>query len=169
MSPNDSSFDSASQPVEISLLAGTHPNGQPVVEKLQAVASQLPNQYWLLLSPLFVSGCARGDRIELLHNNPGRFRMHERSGQIALRVFMRNGVAALAEELTPAIELLGGRLDVQSERALVYSIHVAVGFTEIEAAVDALVVAAGGGWNYGNVFDTDSGEPLNWWEGMLNP
>lgn len=161
MSPN--------APVEISLFAGTHPNGQPVVEKLQAVPSQQPNQYWLLLSPLFVPGCARGDRIELLHNNPGRFRVHERSGQIALRVFVREGVGALAEELTPAVELLGGRLDVQSERALVYSIHVAVGFSEIEAAIDPLVVAAGGGWNYGNVFDPESGEPMNWWEGLLNP
>jgi hypothetical protein len=165
MSPNDS----PSTPVEISLIAGTHPNGQLVVEKLQAVASQQPNQYWLLLSPLFVPGCARGDRIELLQNNPGRFRMRERSGQIALRVFVRDGVARLAEELTPAIELLGGRLDVESERALVYSIHVAVGFGEIEKVVDPLVVAAGGGWNYGNVFDPESGEPMNWWEEMLNP
>lgn len=156
-------------PVELSLLAGTHPNGQPVIEKLQAIPSQQPNQYWLLLSPLFVPGCARGDRIELLANSPGRFRVRERSGQLAVRVFVREGVERLAEELTPAVELLGGRLDLQSERALVYSIHVAVGFSDIEAAVGPLVAAAGGGWNYGNVFSTETGEPLGWWEELLNP
>lgn len=157
------------QPVTLTLLAGTRPDGQPVVEQLQAVAAAQANQFWLLQSPLFARGCARGDRIELLANNPGRFRVHERSGQLALRVFVRDAIDALAAELTPAIELLGGVLDVQSPRALAYSIHVAVGFREIEGAVEPLAQRAGGIWNYGNVYDPDSGEPLGWWEELLNP
>lgn len=156
------------QPVTIALLAGTHPDGQPVIEKLPAVVAEQASQFWLLQSPLFTPGCARGDRIELLINNPGRFRVCERSGQLALRVFVRDAIERLAEELTPAVELLGGTLDVQSPRALVYSIHVAVGFREIEAAVEPLVQRAGGAWNYGNVYDGESGEPMGWWEALLN-
>jgi hypothetical protein len=155
--------------ITITLLAGTRPDGQPVVEQLPALAAEQANQVWLLQSPLFTPGCARGDRIELLANNPGRFRLHERSGQLALRVFAREAIDVLAEELTPAIELLGGVLDVQSPRALVYSIHVAVGFQEIEGVVEPLVQRAGGVWNYGNVYDPESGEPLEWWEELLNP
>src|SRR5205823_2458783 len=90
------------------------------------------NTYRLLQSPLFVTGAACGDLIEMLNNNPGRFRVRERSGQLAVRVFSRDDISVLAEELTPAVEMLDGTHDVQTPRALVYSIHVAVGFSEIE-------------------------------------
>ncbi len=152
----------------IDLLAGTHPNGQPVIEKVPAVIT--PQQYYQLRqSPLFVQGAARGDSIELLRNNPGRFRVRERSGQLAVRVLHREGIESLAEELTPALEKLGATLDVQSARALVYSIHVAVGFTEIEGLIEPLVQAAGATWSYGNVYSSTDGTPLRWWEYLLNP
>lgn len=154
--------------VSIDLIAGRHPNGQPVIERLPAVPADAPNQFWLLQSPLFVGGCARGDCIELLHNNPGRFRLRVRSGQLAVRVFGRDGVDKLGEELTPAVERLGGRLDIANARALAYSIHVAVGFREIEQLFDAIVTSAGAHWSYGNVYD-DNGEPLLWWDDLLAP
>lgn len=154
----------------IDLFAGTHPNGQPVFEQVAALATEQRNCYRLQQSPLFAIGVASGDVIELMANNPGRFRVRERGGQLAVRVLRRDGVGALAEELTPLIEKLGGRLDVQSERALVYSIHVAVGFREIEGLLDPLVQAAGGAnWAYGNVYNPETGEPLDWWENLLNP
>jgi len=162
---------SAEQPVHIDLFAGTHPNGQPVFEKLPAVPTGQRNGYQLLQSPLFATGVASGDTVELMVNNPGRFRVRERSGQLAIRVFCRQGVQALAEELTPLMEKLGAKLDVQSERALVYSVHVAVGFREIEQVLDTLTQATGGaaGWAYGNVYNPETGEPLEWWENLLNP
>ena len=154
----------------LDLFAGTHPNGQPVFEQVPALATEQRNCYRLQQSPLFATGVASGDVIELMANNPGRFRVRERGGQLAVRIFRRDGVGALAEELTPLIEKLGGRLDVQSERALVYSIHVAVGFREIEGLLDPLVQAAGdAGWAYGNVYNPETGEPLEWWESLLNP
>lgn len=157
-------------PLQLDLLAGTHPNGQPVLEQVPALPAGQPNQFYLLQSPLFASGAASGDLIELLANNPGRFRMRQRSGQLAVRVMRREGVAGLAQELTPAVEKLGGRLDVESARALVYSIHVAVGFRVIERLLDAMVDAAGEAmWSYGNVYDPVSGESLDWWEPLLNP
>jgi hypothetical protein len=158
------------QPIVLDLLAGIHPNGQPVLEKVRALAEPGQSTFRLLQSPLFVTGVACGDLIEMLNNNPGRFRVRERSGQLALRVFCRAGVAQVEPELTPAIEMLDGELDVQSERALVYSIHVAVGFHEIEQVFDAhLSGIEGASWAYGNVYDPASGDPLGWWDSLLNP
>ena len=154
--------------VIIELLAGRHPNGQPVIERLPAVAVGERNQFWLQQSPLFVPGIARGDCIELLHNTPGAFRMRMRSGQLCVRIFSRDALDAIAVELTPAIERLGGQLDVSSPRALVYSIHVAVGFSEIERVLAELVPVNSAQWSYGNVYDAN-GEPLLWWEELLAP
>ena len=165
--------DTGTKRVELSLLAGTHPNGQPVLETVRALAVPAAGGatvYTLLQSPLFVPGAACGDRIELLANSPGRFRVRERSGQLAVRVLSRGDIAALAEELTPAVEKLDGVLDVQTPRALVYSIHVAVGFGEIERVFDAAVTNTGAAqWSYGNVYDAETGAPLNWWESLLTP
>lgn len=155
---------------ELSLLAGIHPNGQPVVEKVRALGQPVANQFRLLQSPLFVMGAACGDLIEMLHNNPGRFRVRERSGQLAVRVLCRDDIAGLAEMLTPEVEKLDGSLDVQAPRALVYSIHVAVGFGEIERIFDAVVSQfPTAQWSYGNVYDPETGAPLDWWESLLNP
>jgi hypothetical protein len=154
----------------LDLLAGSFPDGRPVLEKVRALAAPDGSRYRLLQSPLFVTGVACGDLIEPLHNSPGRFRVHERSGQLAVRVLRRDGVAELEQELTPALEKLDGQLDVQSERALVYSIHVAVGFHEIEQVLDSIMMLANGAtWSYGNVYDPETGEPLDWWENLLNP
>jgi hypothetical protein len=154
----------------LDLLAGSFPDGRPVLEKVRVLAAPEANRYRLLQSPLFVTGIACGDLIEVLHNSPGRFRLHERSGQLAVRVLRREGIAQLEQELTPALEKLDGELDVASERALVYSIHVAVGFSEIEQVLDRIVTAADGAtWSYGNVYHPETGEPLDWWESLLNP
>ena len=154
--------------VSIDLLAGRHPNGQPVIERLPAVVAEMPNQFWLQQSPLFVPGLARGDRFELLRNTPGGFRVHTRSGNLCVRVFCRGDATALADELTPEVEKLGGTLDIATPRALAYSIHVAVGFAEIERLFDALVPTDSAHWSYGNVYDAN-GEPLHWWEELLAP
>jgi hypothetical protein len=156
--------------VELDLLAGIHPNGQPVLEKVRARKEPGNNWCRLLHSPLFVTGAACGDLIELLNNNPGRFRVRERSGQLAVRVLSRDNIDALAEQLTPAVEKHDGELDVQTPRALVYSIHVAVGFGEIERVFDNVVSKfEAAQWSYGNVYDPETGVPLNWWESLLNP
>lgn len=156
--------------VELSLLAGVHPSGQPVIERVRALAQPVANQFRLLQSPLFVTGAACGDLIEMLANTPGRFRVRERSGQLAVRVLCREDLSTLAETLTPAVEKLDGSLEVQTSRALVYSIHVAVGFGEIERVFDAAVAQfQTAQWSYGNVYDPETGASLDWWESLLNP
>ena len=70
------------------------------------------------------------------------------------------------ELLAPAIEKLGGCLDLQTDRALVYSIHVSIGF----AVIEELLNTAGAEypdsfWYYGNVYDPDDGTtPMLWWQ-----
>lgn len=156
-------------PTPIDLFAGQRPDGQAVIERVPALADEQPGRFLLSQSPLFVPGVAHGDIIDLVPGTPGHFRLHERSGQLAVRVYSRDDAERLAEELTPAVEKLGGRLDLQTPRALVYSIHVAVGFRDIEALFDQLVPTAAARWSYGNVYDPDTNQPLGWWEDLLQP
>ena len=159
---------SEAAPVELPLLAGMHPNGQPVIENVQAQPLN-GDRFRLLVSPLFVTGAAAGDEIRISQHQPGHFRVLQRSGQLAVRVICRVDIAALSEALTPEVELLGGRLDTETPRALVYSIHVGVGFQDIEALFDRhLGQRDDARWQYGNVYD-ERGEPLDWWEPLLNP
>jgi len=66
---------------------------------------------------------------------------------------------------TSKFEKIGGCLDLQTPRALVYTIHVSIGFKTIESILDETcedyteVV-----WYYGNVYDPEDGiTPLEWW------
>lgn len=152
----------------IPLLAGQRPDGQSVIENVAVLASDRPDRFMLARSPLFVNGVAQGDVIDLQPQQPGAFRLIERSGQLAIRLITRERADVLARILTPVVERIDGRLDVESERALVYSIHVAVGFQTLERLFDAAVANDVGHWSYGNVYHPDTGEPLNWWESMLS-
>ena len=56
-------------------------------------------------------------------------------------------------------------MDLQTPRALVYTIHVSIGFKTIESMLDETckdyteVV-----WYYGNIYDPEDGiTPLEWW------
>lgn len=158
----------ATDPHTVHLFAGIRPDGEPIIEALPALPGDRPDRFLLLRSPLFVPGLAQGDVVDLDPGRTGQFRIVERSGQLALRVFARTPVATVAESLTPAVELLGGRLELATARALLYAIHVAVGFREIEEVFDKLV-PAGAAWSYGNVYDPATGEPLGWWEPILSP
>lgn len=153
--------------VELPLLAGTHPNGQPVIERVRALRlGEL--EFRLLHSPLLVSGTAGGDEIRMSRRRPGTFQVLQRSGQLALRVLAKMDLTELEQRLTPEVELLGGSLDLQTPRGLVYSLHVAIGFRAIEALFERELAGTEAIWQYGNVYD-EQGEPQGWWEALLNP
>ncbi|MDQ2076950.1 DUF4265 domain-containing protein [Marinimicrobium sp. ABcell2] len=154
---------------EIEMFAGLGPDGQPIVEKLSARELDSGNLQ-LVRSPAFVKGVASGD---LLKCDPETkdVTLVQRSGNLSVRVFSRAHIVAIAEQLTVALEQLGGELDLQNERMLVYSIHVSCGFETIEKLLtEALASKPDSGWLYGNVYDpTDGTTPLNWWQSMLAP
>ena len=153
----------------LELFAGIHPqNNQPIFEQVLASPTDTEGHYRLLKSPMFVRDVAAGDEIKISDEARGRFSVVTRSGNLCIRVFLREPNEALEQGLTGDIEKLGGNLDVRSERALVYSLHFGVGFQSIEKLLEKHVKTGEARWLYGNVYD-DRGEPLNWWQAMLQP
>lgn len=159
----------------IELIAGRHPNGELVVEKVLVSPQSEANSYQLLKSPVFVRGIARADVIQSLEKSKGAFKVLKHGGNLCLRVFSKDdfsttALSALEQALTSEIEKLGGDLDIKEPKALVYSIHVSCGFNAVEKILDdALSSYDDVAWFYGNVYDPETGEPLNWWQPILAP
>ncbi|QIL90789.1 DUF4265 domain-containing protein [Microbulbifer sp. SH-1] len=155
----------------IELFAGTNPDGEPVVERLQVRVND-DDSVQLVRSPAFIKGIASGDTIKINRQDPEKpgFDLVKRSGNLAIRVFCRDDSAKLSDQLSPQIEKLGGELDLESPRLLVFSIHVSCGFEEIEKILNSVCDGANSVWYYGNVYDPVDGQtPLNWWQDILKP
>lgn len=153
----------------IELFAGLGANGKPIVEKMHV--RELDNGHMQLVkSPAFIKGLASGDVIRCDVPNQ-EFDIVQRSGNLSVRVFSRDEIAPIADALTPEIEKLGGDLDVETPRMLVYSIHVSCGFSVIEELLNQSVGEdTRSAWMYGNVYDPVDGQtPLNWWQEILKP
>lgn len=153
----------------IELFAGTRPDGQAVVEQLRVKMND-DDTAVLVASPAFVQGIARGDTIKK-EPDSNEFALIKRAGNLSIRVLSKNNGAALAEAITPELTKLGGDIDIESDRLLVYSIHVSCGFQAIEAVLNkAMAQFNECAWFYGNVYDpTDGSTPLNWWQEFLAP
>ena len=153
----------------IELFAGLGAKGQPMVEKLQ-VRELETGEMQLVQSPAFIKGLASGDVIRCDVPNQ-EFEIVQRSGNLSVRIFSRDDINSLADVLTPELEKLGGELDVETPRMLVYSIHVSCGFSTIEDLLNKHVGRDGlSTWMYGNVYDPADGQtPLNWWQDILKP
>jgi hypothetical protein len=151
----------------VEMFAGVDPQGKPIAEKIPV--RELENgELQLVQSPAFVKGLASGDILRFSPRSR-EFEIAQRSGNLSVRVFARNNIEELADRLTAQLEKLGGELDLQTPRMLVYSIHVSCGFTAIEAILNREVVGECG-WMYGNVYDpVDGVTPLNWWQDLLKP
>ncbi len=154
-------------PQVIEIFAGLDARGLSVVERLPVEVND-EGECRLLQSPAFAKGLARGDWIR---RNPatGQFELRRRSGNLCIRVLSRGDLDALEAALTPELEKLGGQLDLENPRVLVYSIHVSCGFTAIETLLDSHMTESST-WLYGNVYDPADGvTPLNWWQEILAP
>ncbi len=152
----------------IELFAGLDANGQAVIERMPVKVNEEDDSCQLVKSPAFVKGIASGDVIKL---RPGSqdFELIERSGNLCIRVLSRVDISPIAEALGPALEKLGGELDTETERMLVFSIHVSCGFKSIEALINQHVDGQNSVWMYGNVYDPKDGEtPLDWWQPILD-
>lgn len=153
----------------IEIFAGLDPQGKPFVEKLP-VLELATGELQLVKSPAFVKGLASGDVIKFLPAT-GEFEIVQHSGNLSVRIFSKNTISQIADALTPELEKLGGDLDIETARMLVYSIHVSCGFNTIEEIINRALGASGDSiWMYGNVYDPADGEtPLNWWQALLKP
>ncbi len=152
----------------IELFAGHDPQGQPIVERL-SVKQQEDDSFQLVKSPAFIRGIASGDIVKMLPDTK-EFEIKQHSGNLCIRVYARQGIEAVSEQLTPELEKLGGELDTETPRFLVYSIHVSCGFKEIESLLNQHISGEDQMWIYGNVYDPKDGvTPLNWWLDILKP
>lgn len=170
----------------VELIAGQHPNGETVLEKILVTLKPAPeaedkstselapqpeeSHYQLLKSPVFVRGVATADVIQLLDSPRGAFKIVQHGGNLCVRVFGQQNLKSLEQELTAEIEKLGGDIEINEERVLVYSIHVSCGFNTIEKLLDEQLQAyPETSWIYGNVYDPETGDPLNWWQSIVSP
>ncbi len=152
----------------IELFAGNDPQGQPIVERL-SVKQNADDSFQLVKSPAFIKGLASGYVVKMLADRK-EFEIKHHGGNLCIRVYAKTGLAAISEQLPPELEKLGGELDIETERFLIYSIHVSCGFSTIEGLLNRYVTEVGGLWLYGNVYDpVDGTTPLNWWHDILKP
>ncbi len=152
--------------VELPFLAGLNEEGDPVFESLEVqFLPDDPQRVRLLKSPLLARNLAAGDTVQLINPDAAEYELIQRSGNLCIRVFRRHQLEQLEESLTPAIEKMDGALDLQTDRALVYSIHVSIGFQAIEDVLNqACQDYPDTVWYYGNVYDPKDGTtPLEWW------
>lgn len=155
-----------SETLQIPLIAGYNNDDQPVAEKVQVTpVDGVQNEFRLELAPVFVRGLAAGDRIRYPADNDAGYELLEHSGNLSIRVFSKHNIEDVSQAVTPALELIDGKLDVSSPGILVYSIHVSIGFKRIEQVLtEALAGFPESIWYYGNVYDpADGTTPLNWW------
>ncbi|WP_041521869.1 DUF4265 domain-containing protein [Gilvimarinus agarilyticus] len=151
----------------VELFAGLRPDGQPMVERLPVKVLE-DNSVQLVRSPAFVKGIASGDVIRC-QPDKREFEILKHSGNIAVQVFCKGDIQTLTDQLSGPVAKLGGDLDIETPRMLVYTLHVSCGFTEIEAVFNA-ITGDDSAWQYGNVYDpADGTTPLNWWLDILKP
>ena len=164
-------MSAADNTIALPFLAGLNDENDPVFEELQVeVTEESPLTVRLLRSPLFARNYAAGDRIKVVDAAAADYELVQRSGNLCVRVFRRYQLDVIAESLTLAIEKLDGSLDLVSEHALVYSIHVSIGFQTIETLLNNTVADYPDTvWYYGNVYDpVDGTTPLGWWQEFEN-
>ena len=84
----------------LQLVAGSNDQGMPIMEKLPVRILEL-GQFELLRSPLFVRDLAAGDIFTVEDSNPADYRVLRRSGNLAIRVFRKDNISLLEQNLTP--------------------------------------------------------------------
>jgi hypothetical protein len=115
---------------------------------------------------------AAGDTISPRANEAGAFEIVSRGGNVAVHFYLPEGdlddakaTKAAADELAPRVATLKGRLDGETSGLMVFTIPIAATFQAIEDLFAAAVSERPGAqWQFANVYDATTGEPLRWWE-----
>ncbi len=157
----------------------SHDHVQVAVEgALSKGAEWVPAEYvedgkWRLLrSPLYAMQLAAGDTIKVSPNETGSFEIISRGGNVAVHFYLPNSqlddpeaTSAAAGELASKVAKLKGRLDGKTLGLMVFTIPLETTFGAIEEIFDAAVNdRPGAQWQFVNVYDPTTGEPLGWWE-----
>ena len=149
----------------IELAVGKNRDGSPFIESI-LVDVLGENRYRVVASPGLAEGMAAGDEIELAPDEPLGYRILKRGGNISVQFLWHEGdIKQCLRDMEPKAEAIGGRIDGETERLLVFTIPASAGFPAIEKIfLDAKKQYPGCVWMYGNVYDPADGKtPLNWW------
>jgi hypothetical protein len=144
---------------------------RPGVE--QVPARHVSDATWQLLrSPLYATGVAAGDVIRVTNHDTGEFEIVARGGNVCVQFYLAKSdvddaeaTMKVAGEIARDIEPLGGSVDAKTPGLITFTIPVDVGFPAIEKVFAAAAERhAGAEWQYSNVYDPATDEPLGWWE-----
>ncbi len=138
-------------------------------ESILAEATATDGLYIARSIPAFVHGLALDDHFRLLDAERGSFRLVKRSGELAIRVFMRGPLDRFeVRHIIDGFTQQGGRYEVARNSVdqagmslLLLSANVDIGFATLESLLGQLPPDACE-WEYGNVYDRE-GRPLDWW------
>jgi len=130
------------------------------------------DEWQLVRSPLYAIGVASGDVIKSLDAETGAFEVVTRGGNVCVHFYLAESDADDAaatveagEVISGRISKLGGSMDGSTPGLLAFTVPANVGFADIERAFGrAAERFPGAQWQYANVYDPVSGQPLGWWE-----
>lgn len=141
--------------------------------KEEVPARRLSETEWeLLRSPLYAMDVAAGDIIRILDTETGGFEVTKRGGNLCVQFCLGDAeaddvgaTARAAEIIESKISPLGGWIDGTTPGLVSCTVGADAGFPAIEnvfrEAVEQFPEAQ---WQFANVYDPASGEPLGWWE-----
>lgn len=130
------------------------------------------NEWQLINSPLYATEVAAGDVVRILNNETGAFQVVTRGGNVCVQFYLGTTEAddakktrEAAEAIALKIRPLGGRMDGHTPGLISFTVPVDVGFPAIEKVFAAAVARyAGSQWQFSNVYDPITGDPLGWWK-----
>ncbi|NVK11754.1 MAG: DUF4265 domain-containing protein [Gammaproteobacteria bacterium] len=148
----------------VEVIAGISPSGEAIVERVGVTPTQQGLQ--VTSSPLF-AGLAKLDVITV--DSKKKFSIVQHGGNLNIRVVSRSNANQLLEIVAKGVEELGGEISNQSERFFTITVHVGCEFRNIEKVLEHMMSQfPETSWAYTNVFDSETGEPLNWWGNILS-
>lgn len=136
-------------------------------------ARRLESGCWeLIRSPLYAMQVAAGDVIRVLDSAAGSFEIVTRGGNVSVQFYLGEHEADdiqatkdIARGMAADLAVLGGHVDGMTAGLIACSIPSEAGFAAIEELFEAVTHRhPGAQWQYGNVYDSATGEPLRWWE-----
>ena len=146
-------------------MVGATSDGSPFYESILVDVLD-ENRYRVAASPGLAEGMAAGDEIELAPDESLGYRILKRGGNISVQFFWHEGdIKQCLREMESRVKAIGGRIDGETPRLLVFTLPASAGFPAIEEIFfDAEKQYPGCHWMYGNVYDPADGKtPLNWW------
>lgn len=135
-------------------------------------ARKLSNDEWeITRSPLYATEVASGDIIRTTNTAVGSFDIVRRGGNVCVQLYLGENEAddakatsVFAEEIGILVKPLKGWVDATTAGLISLTIPVSAGFQAIEGVLEiAVEKSLGAQWQYANVYDPVSGEPLGWW------